>query len=148
MAIIDNIFSSPGYPRFKRFCLMMSAVCIVVGLALKYLAHNPLGTEALVMGFGVFALFAFLMAYEKPKGLPEEEEETDSQTAEMRNIWQSRAMLLFTQKIWGWGLAVLSIGLLFWLNHWPGGILMFPLGLFFTVIALALKLMIKSRREG
>lgn len=140
---LDNLVKSPGYMSFKNFMLKAAVIITVVALLLKYLAHLPGGTMLLICGMGTLGIMFFMMAYEVPEDI------VDGGEAPLKqDFWLSRGVLCFTQKIWGWGLAVLDMGLLFRLCHWPGGRTMLVLGLVIFAIALAFKLISRSHRQN
>ena len=49
--------------------------------------------------------------------------------SKLDNIVRSKAYKNFMSKLYGWGAAVVIIGALFKINHWPGGTLMLIIGM-------------------
>lgn len=141
-SFFDEIVTSPGYAKFKAFMLKACAVVIGAAVIFKYVAHNEMGTMLLTVGMGTLAVIFFMMAFERPQGWHEVTFD-DGEAPQNVDFWSSNAMILFTQKLWGWGLSILTIGLLFTLCHWPGVNVMLISGLGTFAIALAFKLLTK-----
>lgn len=86
---------------------MIGLILTSVGGLLKYVRHEDYGL--LVMGVGSLAIVAFLL----PRIYPQRNE-SELELA-IRTWW------LLAIRLTGWGLAVLLMGLLFAVFHWPGG---------------------------
>ena len=133
MSKIEDLVNSEGFVRFRKFCVTYSCVAIAAALVVKYVLGNiELGTDLLIIGMGPLAIFAFLHAYRKPKNRFRADvaatDENGQEVFESAYPDMTKAQMFFTSdavanficKLDGWGAAVGIIGLLFWLNHWPG----------------------------
>lgn len=152
----EKLQELPGYRRFMRLLLYGGLFMSVVGLLLKFVTHTEGGTIMLITGFGTLSVVFFSKAYEMPAMHPydemydmegaevpndvrrmiEESEVVNQMGGWMQKLAVSHAYRCFVHKILWWGLAVLIIGLLFKICHWPGGFQMLVIGIGSTVIAL------------
>lgn len=118
MGYIDKLVNTEGFGRFRRTCVTFGCVITAVALVLKYLLDNrEFGSTLLVTGLGVLSLFAFLLAYRKPKHIEFE----PSLMSPAQRLFTSKGLANFMCKLDGYGTSLGLIGLLFKLNNWPGG---------------------------
>ena len=117
--------------RFMKQVAVMGGVLLLVALVLK-LAGVHYNDALLIVGFGTLALVAFLLGYVFP---------TDA-AAPMAQIRD------FAMKLLGWSLAVVLMGALFVLMHWPGGKTMLLAGGISLAVAAIAWLFYFVRRNG
>ena len=103
----DKLADNPNFKAFMKKLAMIGLILTSVGGLLKYVRHEDYGL--LVMGVGSLAIVAFLL----PRIYPQRNE-SELELA-IRTWW------LLAIRLTGWGLAVLLMGLLFAVFHWPGG---------------------------
>ncbi|MCR4931710.1 MAG: hypothetical protein K5918_04655 [Bacteroidales bacterium] len=108
---IDKITSSPRFKSFMRSLTVIAVLLIVAGAVLKAKAMEE-GTTLLIMGFGMLAIVAFFLGNLFPCpyhcGI---------------GLWK------FAMTLTGYASAVVILGILFIVMHWPGGSNMLIIGL-------------------
>ena len=99
--------------------LALAAVAsTVMGLVL-ILCSVQVGETLLISGMSTLAFVAFMLAHIFPCPYMIDDEDYARGTYPMWN---------FSMRLTGWSLAIGIMGLLFWLMHWPGGIMMLIIG--------------------
>lgn len=146
-SLSDNVGENQGYSQFMKWLHIAALVVTVIGLVGRYLFHSSSMSLFVIIGMGTLALVYFLKAYERPKNLSECSENEENQPVQSASFWSSRAFAIFSQKLFGWSMAVLICGLLFFLQHWPGWQTMVILGVFVVVISVAFKLIGNNARN-
>ena len=109
--LVDKIAAMPQFKSFMKTLAIAGFACSVVGLLLKMKGVHT-GDNLLIVGMSVLAVVAFLLGWIFPNA-PE---------GRMSAIWK------FAMTLTGFSLAVVLLGLLFWLMHWYGSITMLILG--------------------
>lgn len=145
---LDKLVESPGYQSFMKRLLIMGSVVALCGLVGKFLFHVESMGVFMIVGFGTLATIFFLKAYEHPKSLSDDWDDTENQSLRPVGFWASTAFANFSQKLFGWGLAVLIVGLLFFLEHWPGWQSMLIIGIPSGVLGVILKLIGNNARNN
>ena len=146
-SLSDNVVKSQGYSQFMKWLHIVALVVTVIGLVGRYLFHSSSMSLFVIIGMGTLALVYFLKAYEWPKNLSECTENDENQPVQSASFWTSRSFAIFAQKLFGWSMAVLICGLLFFLQHWPGWQMMVILGVFVVVISITFKLIGNNARN-
>ena len=122
---MNQITNSPNFRPFMLKVAIMGGALLLVALVLK-LAGVHYNDALLTVGFGTLAIVAFLL----DKIFPTPIKGLDTDSPHLLNIWQ------FTMRITGYALAVALIGLLFVLQHWPGGKTMLYVGVLSLLVCL------------
>lgn len=122
---LDNIAGSPKFRPFMLKVAIMGGALLLVALVLK-LAGVHYNDALLTVGFGTLAIVAFLL----DKIFPTPIKGLDTDSPHLLNIWK------FTMRLTGYCLAVALIGLLFVLQHWPGGKTMFYVGVLTLLVCM------------
>lgn len=146
-SFIDKLVNSPGYKSFIKKLLIFALAATIVGLVGQFLFHVESMDTLVIMGMGTLAVNFFLKAYEQPKSLSESREDRN-QPVQNVGLWASGAFAKFVQKLYGWGLAVVIVGLLFFLEHWPGWTSMLILGIPTGILAVTFKLISNKARSN
>ena len=146
-SLSDNVVKSQGYSQFMKRLHIVALVVTVIGLVGRYLFHSGSMSLFVMLGMGTLALVYFLKAYERPKNLSECKENDENQPVQSVSFFASSAFAFFAQKLFGWSMAVLICGLLFFIQHWPGWQMMVILGVFVVVISITFKLIGKNARN-
>ncbi len=108
---MDHITQSPQFKPFIKRLALMAAVLTLVALVLK-LRGMQIGNTLLIVGMATLSIFAFFLGWLFP--CPDERGS---------RLWKLSMLLT------GFSLAVVIIGILFRIMHWPGGITMLIAGL-------------------
>ena len=108
---INKITSSPQFKPFMRRLAVTAMLMIVAGAVLKATSMEA-GTTLLIMGSGTLAMVALFLGNLFPCPYP-----------------CGRALWKFAMTLTGYASAIVIIGLLFLVMHWPGGSSMLILGL-------------------
>ena len=122
---MNSITDSPKFRTFMKQVAIMGGVLLLVALVLK-LAGVHYNDELLTVGFGTLAIVAFLL----DKVFPNPIKGLDTDSPHLLNIWK------FAMRLTGYSLAVALIGLLFVLQHWPGGKTMLYVGVLTLLVCL------------
>ena len=122
---MDPITKSPKFRPFMLKLAIMGGALLLVGLVLT-LAGVHFNNALLIVGFGTLAIVAYLLG----KIFPQPIKGLDTDSPHLLNIWQ------FTMRLTGYALAVTLIGLLFVLQHWPGGKTMLYVGVLSLLVCL------------
>lgn len=136
LSFTEKIVNSAGYERFSKFCIKVFFAVTLVALLLKYVLHQPGGTILLIVGMGSLAAFAFLSSFREPKI----SYQTSPHMTGAQRLVTSIGFTNFMNKLKGWGLSIGLIGLLYKLNHWPGGTVMFNIALPIVAIVVVMLL--------
>ena len=117
-SFIDKVVQSPRFKSFMNKLAIIGATATMVGLLLRFLGLKG-GSPALIVGISVLSVVAFMLGsiFPCPHSI-----EDDNYVGGMQPIWK------FAMTLTGWSLAVLLMGLLFTLMHWPGGMRMLIIG--------------------
>ena len=121
----------PQLRKFVGYLAIMGGVLLLAALAFSLMGVHY-NDALLIVGFGTLALVAFLLGYVFP---------TDA-AAPMAPIRD------FAMKLLGWSLAVVLMGALFVLMHWPGGKTMLLAGGISLAVAAIAWLFYFVRRNG
>jgi len=134
---IQKLAESPNFKPFLRKLALFAAIVTLVGLVLKLMDKHP-SFDPLVMGMGTLAMVAYLLpfAYSEP---PNEEY--------YRIPGVSPVLWRFAMYLSGWGGAVLLVGLLFFIERWPGWRNMLVVGVGVVPFALAVWIWYFHRRR-
>lgn len=111
----------------------MGAVITLAGGLLRLTTCDAYGL--LIVGMGMLAVVSFLL----PRIFPQRD---DSETEYALRTWWQLALRLS-----GWGFAVLLMGILFTILHWPGGRMLLVVGGGSVAISLLAWLWYLRRRE-
>ena len=122
---MNQITDSPKFRHFMKQVAIMAGALLLVALVLK-LAGVHYNDALLTVGFGTLAIVAFLL----DKIFPTPIKGMDTDSPHLLNIWK------FTMKLTGYSLAVALVGLLFVLQHWPGGKTMLYVGVLSLLVCL------------
>ena len=122
---LDKIAESPKFRPFMKQVAIMAGALLLVALVLK-LAGVHYNDALLTVGFGTLAIVAFLL----DKIFPTPIKGLDTDSPHLLNIWK------FAMKLTGYSLAVALIGLLFVLQHWPGGKTMLYVGVLSLLVCM------------
>ena len=133
----EELKNSPAFLSFGKRITIIGVIVSVVGGVMK-LSGIPYGSSLLIMGLTTLALTAYFIVANLPYKPIEKDEDAN---ARLRPIWN------FSIKLFGWGLSVLLIGLLFWLHHWPGWIILVIVGAFTTPVGAILLLVYHRQRN-
>ena len=136
LGFIEKLVNSAGYERFSKFCIKAFSAVTLVALLLKYVLHQPGGTLLLIVGMGGLAAFAYLSSYRQPKN----SYKLSPHMTSAQRLFTSMGFANFMCKLKGYGFSIGLLGLLFKLNHWPGGSTMFYLALPIVAITVVLLL--------
>lgn len=147
-SLSDNVGENQGYSQFMKWLHIAALVVTVIGLVGRYLFHSGSMSLFVMLGMGTLALVYFLKAYERPKNLSECKENDENQPVQSVSFFASSAFAFFAQHLYGWSMAVLICGLLFFLQHWPGGRIMTAVGVLVVVIAVVLKIIGNKARNN
>ncbi len=145
---LNNLVESPGYKTFTNRLRIMASIAALCGLVGQFLLHVESMSVFMIVGFGTLAIVFFLKAYERPKSLLDNFEDTENQPLQPVGFWASKAFANYSQKLFGWGVAVLIIGLLFFLEHWPGWQSMLRMGLPSGILGVVFKLISNKARNN
>ena len=135
---MTKVTQSKNYACVIKILSIVAGVMVLVGLILRYLCHIKLLDPMLIMGFGLASVVFYVRAFESPAGVQQESDTVANPS--LKNLWSSKAFVNFSHKIFFLGMCILSVGLLFFIMHWPGGKIMFLLGLITALLGLALKI--------
>ena len=117
LVFIERLVNSAGYERFSKFCIKAFSAVTLVAVLLKYMQHQPGGTILLIIGMGGLGMFAYLSSFRQPKV----SYQTSPHMTGAQRFFTSKGLANFMCKLDGYGTSLGLIGLLFKLNHWPGG---------------------------
>lgn len=115
---MDNISNSPQFNRFMKQVAIMGGGLLLVGLILR-LAGVHFNDALFTVAFGTLAIVALFLGRLFPYRSKDGNESADTR---LRPIW------FFAMRLSGYTLAVLLMGALFALMHWPGGRMILMLG--------------------
>ena len=117
-SLIEKMAELPQFRRFMKQLALMGAGLLLVAFVLRF-AGVHFNDALYIVGFGTLAVVAFLLGYIFPYRSKEGNEAADMR---LRPIWR------FAMTASGYTLAVLLMAALFALMHWPGGRMMFLIG--------------------
>ena len=113
--IPDNLSQLPKFRKFMLELAVFGAFLTIVGLVLK-LAGVPFNFSLFIVGIGTLAVVAFFLDKIFPY-------RSSDNSLRLAPIWN------FAMRLSGYTLAVLLMGLLFVMFHWPGGKMLLIVGL-------------------
>lgn len=169
---IEDIVKASGYKKFTTRCWVMVGILFVLGCVLRYLVHQPLGYELLIVSFGLCSVLFYFKAFEPLAKQPWDEKynldgadipmdvqrmiDDQQQVLDHGMGLQKMAISLvirnFLHKLLCWSLAVGVISILFYMNHWPGAdsmaIIALPLFVISAVCYLACYLSLPQSWRG
>lgn len=113
-SLFDRLSENPKFKPFMKKMSFLGAVLAVTGGFLKIAVSDDYGL--LIVGVGMLAIFSFLLPWIYPQ-------RNDSELEFAVRVWWQLAL-----RLTGWGLCVLLMGVLFYVNHWPGDKTMLIIG--------------------
>ena len=123
-SILNKLVKSPNFRPFAKYLAIFGAACTLLGLVMKQNGTET-GPALLIAGMGSLSVLVFLLAFVERK-------------SPIGN---------FAWKLLCWGGAVLLIGLLFRLMHWPESETMLPLGIGTTLVGGVLYLFNRQKEN-
>lgn len=132
-SLLDRLQDEPNFKPFMKKVALMGAVITLAGGLLRLTTCDAYGL--LIVGFGMLAVVSFLL----PRIFPQRD---DSETEYALRTWWQLALRLS-----GWGFAMLLMGILFTILHWPGGRMLLVAGGGSVAISLLAWLWYLRRRE-
>ncbi|MBO4402735.1 MAG: hypothetical protein J5792_03510 [Bacteroidales bacterium] len=106
---LHKLSQSPNYIPFVKLLVVLGVIVTVAGGVMKIMSMP--GNMLFICGMVALAMTFYLMAFLPYRPIEKDEAANDH----LRPIWT------FSIKIFGSGLSVLLLGILFWVEHWPGG---------------------------
>lgn len=137
-AFIENLVRSAVYKKFMKFLVLIALVVSVVGLVMLLIVKHS--NPFLICGFGLLAVWCFFRCYDLPVYANEQ--------PQVSNLFNSNGFTNFAQKMFWWSSAVLVIGFLFFLCHFPGWNTMIVLSAICFPLGLVLKLLNRNAFKG
>lgn len=116
-ASIDKIAASPQFKSFMKTISIAGIACTAVGLLLNMQGLHT-GATLLIVGMSTLAIVSFFLGQMFPYPAPKNEVADRG----LRPMWK------FAMTVTGYSLAVVLMGLLFWMMHWSGCMFLMTIG--------------------
>ena len=128
MSNSNSFLASKSFERINSILFTSGAIMSLIGLIFKIM-HYPGSDILLPIGLLFLSIVSILLTFES------------SSQENMIGGWDKR-LLIFYKHTLGWGSAILSIGGLFYVQHYPGGQMMSSVGIIIGLYSLLLTIYI------